>query len=239
MKTVTPNVLWTVGVFFLGAALGRALLRGYPIVSMLIIIGIILIVSTSQKPLVSKRKNQKERNMGMFDTVIHEDDLPDEIPYNIPLERRDFQTKSMESMMGTYVLRDGRLLLRSAIMEDTNKVDEFMTKMMGKEDEPIYERRLVDYEYEDTDYHGDIELHTFFDLDDEQVRVWLQLEARFTEGEHQWTRLVADDEDFDRPGTREDAWNERVIELKSVEKDLHDSLEPEEIPEKLPPITRK
>jgi hypothetical protein len=115
--------------------------------------------------------------MGMFDTIHLKVSIPDDIPYIIPPEW-GFQTKSMDSQLLSYEIRNDGLYKRHDHYED-DPTEMYWDPLL---EEDVFKSRFVHTTYSKVeDFHGDITLYSSFKVDDDS-RVWIELNARFTDG---------------------------------------------------------
>lgn len=116
--------------------------------------------------------------MGMYDDIFCECDLPDDLR---PEERR-FQTKSLYRIMDRFTItKDGRLIHHSArYVQDANPPGGLF--------------RMIPVDKEDIDmcFHGDIL------LSGERDGKLLEYAARFTHGQLEWIRPIAEFSEHER-----------------------------------------
>lgn len=107
--------------------------------------------------------------MGMFDYIRVETKIPgyEEIPRDV-----EFQTKSFENLMDTYVISiKGELYVEQWSYDFIETHGSLFGGYMRKIDDS-YRREYL------TDYHGDVIFYTGLNED----RMWRDYTARFTEG---------------------------------------------------------
>ena len=112
--------------------------------------------------------------MGMFDTVVCYYPLPD-----TDLLGHSFQTKSLDSLLENYTITPaGRLIYHAEVREPQQ--DE--TAPLG------FYLRVVDFWDEDTEFHGELEIHD--QIGDE----WYEYIVHFTYGQLEKIRCLTRDD---------------------------------------------
>ncbi len=124
--------------------------------------------------------------MGMFDEILCEYPLPDEV-----VQGEIFQTKSFECLLDRYTItRNGRLILHQVRYETVPEEErpfygkpEWETKPFVRSLDCMRSVPIGDVE---VSYHEDIIFYT--SIGDGPEHQWFEYRARFTEGRLQWIK---------------------------------------------------
>lgn len=136
--------------------------------------------------------------MGLFDTIIIEQPImqtgfhPEtglietyDAVERLGIDPTDCQTKDLENMMTTFVVKDDRLYRRIPHFVETEEVDKFRTRLFNK---TTYVQELTHHTYEDQEFHGDISFVAKKKNEDDW-RYMIPCIIRFTEGKVVWLKI--------------------------------------------------
>lgn len=130
--------------------------------------------------------------MGMFDYLRCEYPLPDE-----KFQHWNFQTKSTPSQfMDNYLItQDGRLVRTSttvAMTEEEMDAAQMEAEAAGHSIYPLMKMEAIE---EEVPYHGDIFFYGY------EPPVWVEFQARFTNGRLEWIKKVSEEGEDDTVST--------------------------------------